>query len=141
VSSNGDEQPIKRIPIHYTYAEPFGVAECVYCFPVEQPIILANGNVVRAEWLQAGLRFRMEDGALGTVTAVEPPQVWHPPSRVPDRNGNYERRVLGTIKHKGFVVIDVRFGGQTITGTPDHLWYSVSRKAWVPAPGRTHQNP
>lgn len=130
-ASAGDA--IRRIPVHYTYAEPFGTAECVYCFPVDQLVILANGNVTRAEWLQAGYQFRMEDGGLGTVTAVEPPKVWPAPSRVPDRDGNYRRRVLGTIKHKGFAVLDVTFGGQTITGTPDHRWYSVSRRAWVPA--------
>jgi len=124
---------VKRIPVHYTYDEPFGAAECVYCFPVNHLFILESGNVVRADWLQAGARFRMEDGAWGTVTAVEPPKVWGPPNPVPDKDGNYERRVLGTIKHKGHAVIDVRFGGQTITGTPDHLWYSASRKAWVPA--------
>lgn len=89
--------------------------------------------MIRAEWLQAGMQFRMEDGGVGTVTAVEPPMVWLAPSRLRDGHGNYHRRVLGTIKHKGFAVLDVTFGGQTITGTPDHRWYSVSRKAWVPA--------
>lgn len=131
--SDGDEQPIKRIPIRYTYPAPFGTAECVYCFPVEQPIILANDVVIPAEWLQAEMRFRMQEGVLGTVTAVERPEVWEPPSSVPDKNGRYVRRVLGTIKHKGVAVIDVTFRGQTVTGTPDHLWYSVSRKAWIPA--------
>lgn len=130
---NGNDRPTKRIPIHYTYPEPFGAAECVYCFPVDLLIVLTHGGVLRAEWLQPGMQFRMEDGILGTVTAVEPPKVWEPPSRVPDKHGRYLRRVLGTIKHKGFVVIDITFGGQTVTGTPDHLWYSVSRKAWVPA--------
>lgn len=130
---NGSDQPIKRIPIHYTYPEPFGTAECVFCFPVQQPLILTSGNVIPAEWLQAGMQFRMQDGETGTVTAVEPPKVWEPPSRVTDQYGRYQRRVLGTIKHKGLVVIDITFGGQTVTGTPDHDWYSVSRKAWVPA--------
>ncbi len=111
----GDGQPIERIPVHYTYAEPFGEAECVYCFPVDQSIILDNGSVIPARWLQAGMLFRMEDGTLGTVTAVEPPKVWEPPSRKPDRHGNYARRVLGTIKHRGFAVFDVTFGGQTVT--------------------------
>ena len=127
-----DGQPIERIPVHYTYAEPFGEAECVYCFPVDQQIILDNGSVVPARWLQAGILFRMEDGTLGTVTEVEPTKVWEPPSRIPDRHGNYARRVLGTIKHKGFAVLDVTFGGQTVTTTPDHLFWSASREAWVP---------
>ncbi|MBX9681577.1 MAG: SEC-C domain-containing protein [Gemmataceae bacterium] len=132
-SSNGDDRPIKRIPVHYTYPEPFGHAECVYCFPVDRLIILVNGSVVLAEWLQPGMQFRMEDGQFGNVTAVEPSKVWEPPSRVPDQYGRYARRVLGTIKHKGFVLIDITFGGQTVSGTPDHRWYSASRKAWVPA--------
>jgi hypothetical protein len=124
---------IKRIPIHYTYDEPFGTAECVYCFPVEQPFILESGNVVRAEWLQPGARFRMEDGAWGTVTAVERPKVWGPPNPVPDKDGNYVRRVLGTIKHKGIETIDVSWPGNTVTGSPDHKFYSVSRGGYVPA--------
>jgi hypothetical protein len=124
---------VKRIPIHYTYDEPFGTAECVYCFLVDHLFIVESSNIIRAEWLQAGARFRMEDGSWGTVTAVEPPKVWGPPNPVPDQHGNYQRRVLGTIKHKGYTLIDVRFGGQSVTGTPDHLWYSASRKAWVPA--------
>ncbi len=127
-----DGQPIERIPILYTYAEPFGEAECVYCFPVDQPIILDNSSVIPAKWLQAGMLFRMEDGTLGTVTAVEPPKVWEPPSRIPNRHGNYARRVLGTIKHKGVAVLDVTFGGQTVTTSPDHLFWSASREAWVP---------
>lgn len=131
--SNSDNDPIKRIPVYYTYDEPFGIAECVYSFPVERSIVLASGNVVRAEWLVAGAQFRMEDGSIGTVTAVDPPKLWPPSSRIPDQNGNYARRILGTIKHKGYSAIDVTFGGQTFTGTPDHLWYSLSRKAWVPA--------
>lgn len=127
-----DGRPIERIPVHYMYAEPFGQAECVYCFPVDQSIILDNGSVIPARWLRAGMLFRMEDGTLGTVTAVEPPKVWEPPSRTPDRHGNYARRVLGTIKHKGFAVLDVTFGGQTVTTSPDHLFWSASREAWVP---------
>jgi hypothetical protein len=129
----GDEQPIKRIPVHYTYPEPFGEAVCCYCFPVDQLFVLQIGNVTRAEWVEAGMKFRMEDGSIGTVTQVEPPKVWAPPSRVPDQHGNYARRVLGTIRHKGFVVLDITFNGSTISGTPDHKWYSLDRKAWVPA--------
>jgi hypothetical protein len=29
------EPPIKRIPVHYNYPEPFGEAVCIYSFPVE----------------------------------------------------------------------------------------------------------
>ncbi len=126
-------EPVNRVPVHYTYPEPFGLAECVYCFPVDRPVILTSGNVVRAGWLQPGAQFRLEDGGIGTVTAVEPAQLWEPPSRIPDAHGNYLRRVVGTIKHKGYVLIDVTFAGQKITGTPDHPWYSVTRKKWVPA--------
>lgn len=131
--STGNEKPIKRIPVHYTYDEPFGQAICSYCFPVDQTMVLENGNVIHAEWLQEGMKFRMVDGTLGTVTQVDPPKVWDPPSRVPDQHGNYAQRVLGTIRHKGYIVIDITFGGETITGTPDHQWYSVDRAAWVPA--------
>jgi hypothetical protein len=78
------------------------------------------------------MRFRLGDGAHGTITAVEPPRVWGPPSRAPNRDGNYARRVLGRVKHKGYVVLDVSFGGTTVTSTPNHLFYSASRGAWVP---------
>jgi SEC-C motif len=121
-----DGQPIERIPIHYTYAEPFGDAECVYCFPVEQLFLLEDGSVLPAAWLQPGMQFRLEDDTWGTVTAVKPPRVWEPPSRTPNRDGNYARRVLGRVKHKGYVVLDVTFGGTTVTTTPNHLFYGSS---------------
>ncbi len=127
-----DGQPIERIPIHYTYTEPFGEAECVYCFPAEQVFLLEDGGAIPAKWLQPGMRFRLDDGSQGTVTAVEPPRVWGPPSRIPNRDGNYARRVLGRVKHKGYEVLDVTFGGTTVTTTPNHLFYSASRGAWVP---------
>jgi SEC-C motif/Pretoxin HINT domain len=127
-----DGQPIERIPIHYTYAEPFGDAECVYCFPVEQLFLLEDGSVLPAAWLQPGMQFRLEDDTWGTVTAVKPPRVWEPPSRTPNRDGNYARRVLGRVKHKGYVVLDVTFGGTTVTTTPNHLFYSANRGEWVP---------
>jgi hypothetical protein len=127
-----DGQAIERIPIHYSYAEPFGDAECVYCFQVEQLFLLEDGSVLPAAWLQPGMRFRLDDGSQGTVTAVEPPRVWGPPSRIPNPDGNYARRVLGRVKHKGYEVLDVTFGGTTITTTPNHLFYSASRGAWVP---------
>lgn len=130
--SKRSDLPIKRIPIHYTYAEPFGDAECVYCFPVDQLFLLEDGRAIPAERLQAGIRFRLDDGSHGTVTAVEPPKVWGPPSRTPNRDGNYARRVLGRVKHKGYVVLDVTFSGTTVTTTPNHLFYSASRGAWVP---------
>jgi hypothetical protein len=127
-----DDHGVERIPVHYTYPEPFGEAECVYCFPVEQLFLLADGSVIPAEWLRQGMRFRLEDGSQGAVAAIEPPRVWEPPSRIPNRDGNYARRVLGRVKHKGYVVLDVTFGGTTVTTTPNHLFYSASRGAWVP---------
>jgi SEC-C motif len=127
-----DDRPIQRIPVHYTYSEPFGEAECVYCFPVEQLFLLEDGGAIPAEWLQPGMRFRLDDGSQGTVTAVEPPRVWGPPSRIPNHDGNYARRVLGRVKHKGYEVLDVTFGDTTITTTPNHLFYSASRGSWVP---------
>jgi len=87
--------PTNRIAVYYEYDEPFGIAECVYCFPVDRPIMLVSGNVIFAEWLKAGMQFRMEKGAVGTVTVVEPPKLYEPPSRVPDEYGRYARRVLG----------------------------------------------
>jgi hypothetical protein len=53
-------------------------------------------------------------------------------TRVPDQYGRYPRRALGTIKHKGFVVVDGIFGGQTVTTTPNHPFYSVTHRAWAP---------
>jgi hypothetical protein len=73
------------------------------------------------------MRLRLEDGSEGTVTVVEPPLVWEPPSRAPDRNGNYPRRVLGRVKHKGYLVLDVTFGDTTVTTTPNHLFWLFGR--------------
>jgi hypothetical protein len=48
------DRPIKRIPVHYTYPEPFGETECVYCFPVEQIFLLEVGGTVYVGSREAG---------------------------------------------------------------------------------------
>jgi hypothetical protein len=89
------------------------------------------------EDLKPGMRFRLEDGNTATVTKVEEPKVWEAPSNQHDGNGNYLRRVVGRIKRIGFVVLDLRVGGEVITTTPGHPFWSISREAWVGA-GELH---
>ena len=127
-----DGQPIERIPVHYTYAEPFGEAECVYCFPVEQLFLLEDGSVLPAAWLQPGMRFRLEDGSWGTVTAVEPPRVWGPPSRIPE-----PRRQLRAAGARPGQAQGIRRTGRDVRrhdghDHANHLFYSASHGAWVP---------
>jgi hypothetical protein len=124
---------VTRVSIGYTFPEPFGHAEVGYSFEVGLLVPLESGYVVPVERLQPGMRFVLDNGAIGTVTEVGQPKVWEPPPPEPDADGNYVRRVLGRIKHTGFMVLDLSFAGQTITTTPGHLFYSLDRRGWVGA--------
>ena len=103
-----------------TFDELFGRAEVRYCFPIGQLVVLQNGFVLPVERLEPGMRMRLEDGHVATVTGVDEPKTWEPPSRVPAADGRYARRVLGTIKRTGFAVFDLIAGGQSVTTTPGH---------------------
>ncbi|WP_165069916.1 polymorphic toxin-type HINT domain-containing protein [Paludisphaera rhizosphaerae] len=121
------------IGVDYTFDELFGRAEVRYCFPSGQLVILDDGFVLPVERLEPGMRMRLEDGHIATITNVDEPRTWDPPSRTPDSDGRYARRVLGKIKRTGFVVLDLAVGGQTITTTPGHPFWSVDRGDWIAA--------
>ena len=75
----------------------------------------------------------MQHGEIPTVMAVDPPKWWEPPS---DRliDGRLRtNRVVGTSERIGYVVLDLSIGGETITTTPGHLFYSASRRRYLPA--------
>ena len=124
---------VRRVSVDYTFPEPFGNAEVNFCFEVGRLAQLEGGFVVTVERLQPGMRFILDNGAVATVTAVGTPKVWEPPPAEPDEDGNYQRRVIGRIKHTGFMVLDLTFGGLTVTTTPGHLFYSLDRRGWVGA--------
>ncbi len=126
-------QAIQRVGIDYTFPEQFGRANVWYFFPVGRLVVLDGGLVLPVERLEAGIRFVMQRGEIATVTAVEPPKWWEPPSDRPVSSHRYERRVIGKVEHIGNVVIDLTLLGQTVTTTPDHLFRSATRNAYVPA--------
>ncbi|MBX9582739.1 MAG: SEC-C domain-containing protein [Gemmataceae bacterium] len=124
---------VTRVPVDYEFSEPFGKGEVNYCFETGRLIPLVGGYVIPVERVQPGMQFHLDNGAVATVTAVEPPEVWEPPPSDPNEDGNYPRRVIGRIKRTGFMALDLFFGGQTITTTPGHLFYSLDRRGWVGA--------
>jgi hypothetical protein len=124
---------VTRVSVDYTFSEPFGQAEVNYCFEVGHLFPLVGGYVVPVEKVEPGMQFHLDNGAIATVMAVRPPKVWEPPPSEPNEDGNYLRRVIGRIKRTGFMVLDLFFGGQTITTTPGHLFYSLDRRGWVGA--------
>ena len=101
-------------------------------FPVGRPIILEGGVVMPVEKLAVDSRFLMQHGQIATVTAVEPPAWWQPPADRPDNGKTLDRRVIGRSERFGNAVIDLFFLGRTVTTTPDHLFYSFSRKTICP---------
>jgi hypothetical protein len=121
-----------RVPIDYTYPEAYGNAYVSYSFPVGKLVRLASGGVCRIETLRAGMQFELEGGGFADVTDVRPLRPWPKRDPVPDANGNVLRRVLGTVKHTGAVVVEMRIGSTTLTTTPDHLFWSVTRNNWIP---------
>jgi hypothetical protein len=124
---------VTRVSVDYNFSDPFGRAEVNYCFEIGRLIPLVGGYVLPVERLQPGMQFHLDNGATATVTAVAPPKVWEPPPSEPNEDGNYLRRVIGRIKSTGFMVLDLIFGGQTVTTTPGHLFYSLDRRGWVGA--------
>jgi hypothetical protein len=134
-------EPITRVGVDYTFDELFGRAGVGYSFPREQLVILDNGLVLPVERLFPGMRMRLEDGHVATITKVDARKTWEPPSRTRNADGLYSRRVLGKIKRTGFAVFDLIAGGQSITSTPGHPLWSVvsewnhaSRSSWSTAP-------
>ncbi len=121
-----------EIGLHYTYPEPFGEAEVSYILPAGRPYILASGEEILNDDLQPGMRIRLKDGAIATISQVEidydPP---NPPER--SKDGRLLSRVVGTIKHKGFATVDVSWPGYKATSSPCHPYYSVTRRAYVGA--------
>jgi hypothetical protein len=121
-----------EVAVAYTYQEPFGTAEVTYIFPAGQTFILKNDQSIENDYLKPGMQILLKDGALATITDVrlsyEPPD---PP--VHQLDGRVVSRVVGTIKHRGFSTVDVSWPGYTATSSPDHPYYSFSRRSYVPA--------
>ena len=125
--------PKVRVEVDYTFQEEFGKADVFYLFSVSRTIVLENGNVIWVEFLKPGMRMKLEDGGVATVTKVSPPKIVMAPSDKEYEGGLKEKRILGTIKRTGFVVMDLVVGGMTIATTPGHPFYSVTRREFVPA--------
>jgi hypothetical protein len=83
------------------------------------------------------MRFKLEDGGIATATKVEAPKIVMPPEDKTNEGGAKLKRVLGTIKRTGFVVLDLIVGNQTITTSPGHPFWSVTRRGWIGA-GELH---
>ncbi len=121
-----------EVALDYTYSEPVGEAEVTYIFPAGEKFLLADGSEVENDTIQPGMRLLLKDGAVASVKAVrlsyEPPD---PPLTLD--NGQKLSRVVGTIKHKGFSTVDVTWAGGRATSSPDHPYYSVTRRGYVHA--------
>ena len=129
----GKLRAIQRISVRYTFPEPYGEAKVEYSFPVGHLIILEGGLVEPVEKLGVGVRFIMQHGEIATVTAIASPDWWEPLPLRPLKGKVYERRVVGRSERYGNAVLDVTFLGRTVTTTPDHLFYSASRRMYLPA--------
>ncbi len=124
---------VTRVGVDYSFVEPFGEATVHYAFEIGRMVLLASGYVLPVEGLEPGMRFVLEDGQIATITEVEAPKVWQPPSDVPDQNGNFNGRVIGTIKRTGFMTMELVFGGEKVRTTSAHPFWSVNRNEWVDA--------
>ncbi len=132
VIREGDPSKPTEAIVFYSYPEMFGHAEVQLAMPADECVRLVDGRIVGVTDLWQGMQFWMEDGSIGTVTEdrhllyemPDPPRPW--------KNGLWASRVIGNIKHFGYEVIDFRWAGQTVTVTPDHPFWSASRRGWVP---------
>ena len=133
-ASSPPPMPITRVAVSYVIDDQFGKAEVSFCYPIGTFIIMANGTIQPVETLQPGMLFRLEDGGVATVTQIESPEVWEPPSEEKDANGNSVRRVIGKVKYTGYYPrIDLFVRGDVLKTTPGHLFWSVTRSGWHPA--------
>jgi hypothetical protein len=127
---------VKLLPIEigleYTYPELFGLADVTHVLPAGRIYQLADGREIVNDDLQPGMQVVLRDGAIGTISSVkhyyEPPD---PPIQV--KPGLFFGRVIGTIRHRGIETINVSWAGNTVTGSPEHRFYSVSRGGYVAA--------
>ncbi len=125
---------ITRVGIAYTFEDASCRAEVNYSYHAGTLIILEDGSAMPADSVRTGMRFRLEIGGVATVTNVEAPKLWQPPPAKPDEHGNYIRRVVGRVKYTGFLPrIDLHISGETIKTTPGHLFWSETRREWLPA--------
>ncbi len=122
------------VSVYYNYAEPYGQAEAFFTFEIGTFFRLATGGICRVENLSVGAALQMEDGGFCLVTKVGVPRVLPRSRAVPGQDGLKHCQIIGTVKHIGNVVIDVRAsGGHVSTTTPDHLYWSETRGGWVQA--------
>ncbi len=122
-----------EVGLDYTYPEPFGMAEVSYILPAGRLVCLADSRRIFADQLVPGMRIVLQEkDIIATIVAVK---LSHQPPDPPVQmsNGLWLSRVVGRIKHIANAVLDVTWPGTTVTGTPDHPFYSVSRQRWLPA--------
>lgn len=132
--ANQPPKPITRVPIYYTINEQFGRAEVCFCYPIHTLIIMEDRTNLPVEALQPAMTFRLEDGGVATVTRVESPKTYQPPSQERDANSNSHRRVIGTVKYTGYYPrLNIAVRGDVLKTTPGHLFWSVTRQGWHPA--------
>ncbi len=121
-----------EVAVGYSYPVRAGLAEVTYIYPAGRTVCLVGGDYILNEDLRPGMRAFLGGGTVALITEVSPiydlPQ---PPCHQED--GTTISRVVGTIKHANFQVIDVRWRGGSVTGSPDHLFYSYSRGRYVQA--------
>lgn len=92
-----------------------------------------NGQVFKlAADLAAGDSVLLDGNCFGTIKSIRP--VPTPSDEEISRRqvGGY-RRVIATIKHTANVVVDITYGGETTTATPDHPFWVVNRSEWIEA--------
>ena len=128
----GDPIAPTEVIVQYTHPEPFGHAEVELLVAADQCLELAEGTTVDVLDVRPGMGIRLTDGAVGKVTGrrvcfdlPEPPR--------PVENGLWESRVTAKVRHTAMQILPWRLGGRLIEGTPGHLVWSVTRRAWVRA--------
>jgi hypothetical protein len=126
-----DPEPSEEILLEYTHDELFGEAEVRYIFPADRLARLVSGEILPMRDLQPGMDVVLDGGGVCTIHAASPYCSTQP--RRGFQNGHTARRVIGTVKHIAYYVIDVTWGGQTVTASPNHLFWSQTRQDWIPA--------
>jgi hypothetical protein len=122
-----------EVVVTYTYPEIFGHAEVRAVFPADQKFQLPNRRVVSVLDLSPGMQIKMASGAIGTISGSPELRREIPLPPLPEPDGLWKSRVMGSVKHTTYEIVEFRWAGQVCRVTPGHAVWSASRRGWVGA--------
>lgn len=129
-----NSEGITEVVVAYSYPEMFGFAEARILFDADTVFVLADDEVaVCALSVLPGMRIRLADGTIGTITSAPETCTELPVPPLPLGNGLWSSRIVGHVKRTTHELVSFRWAGQEVRVTPGHLVWSEDRRWWIRA--------